>query len=119
MKRINKNNGLEQKVFELKKYTMFIEEGIKKKKVVISYSKKDLVRVHTFVRYLKPLVDLELIEQPWYCTLMNPAEEWDAKIQSRFNDADIIFFMISEYFYSTQAANAAKAKHPCFFGGEV
>lgn len=98
----NKNNGLEQKVFELKKYTMFIEEGIKKKKVVISYSKKDLVRVHTFVRYLKPLVDLELIEQPWYCTLINPAEEWDAKIQSRFDDADIIFFMISEYFYSTQ-----------------
>jgi GTPase SAR1 family protein len=98
----NKKNTLEQKVFELKKYAMFIEEGIKKKKVVISYSKKDLVKVHTFVRYLKPLVDLELIEQPWYCTLINPAEEWDDKIQSKFNDADIIFFMISEYFYSTQ-----------------
>ncbi|WP_139958572.1 COR domain-containing protein [Flavicella sediminum] len=98
----NKANRIEPKVFELKNYNMFIEGGIKRKKVVISYSKKDLVRVHTFRRYLKPLVDLELIDKPWYCTLLNPADEWDDKIQEKFNDADIIFFMVSEYFYSTQ-----------------
>lgn len=90
------------KFFELKNYTMVIEETIKKKKVVISYSKKDLTRVHTFLRYLNPLIDLELIEQPWYCTLMNPADEWDDKIQAKFDEADIIFFMVSEYFYSTK-----------------
>jgi internalin A len=86
----------------LKDYSMFLEDGIKKKKVVISYSKKDLARVHSFIRYLKPLVDLDLIEQPWYCTLANPATEWDEKIQSEFKEADIVFFMVSEYFYSTQ-----------------
>jgi GTPase SAR1 family protein len=97
----NKPKFVEQKVFKLKDYTMFLENGIKRKKVVISYSKKDLRRINTFIRYLQPLVDLELIETPWYCTLLNPAEEWDNEIQNHFNQADIIFFMVSEYFYST------------------
>lgn len=85
----------------LKDYTMFLEDGIRKKRVVISYSKKDLTRVHTFIRYLKPLVDLDLIEQPWYCTLANPGDVWDEKIHAKFKEADIVFFMVSEYFYST------------------
>ncbi len=96
------DNIVKSKVFELKNYNMFIENGIKRKKVVISYSKKDLARIHTFRRYLQPLVDLELIEQPWYCTFLNPAVEWDDKIQEKFNEADIVFFMVSEYFYSTK-----------------
>ena len=95
------DNPIKSKVFELKNYNMFIENGIKRKKVVISYSKKDLDRIHTFKRYLQPLVDLELIDQPWYCTFLNPADEWDDKIQEKFNEADIVFFMVSEYFYST------------------
>jgi GTPase SAR1 family protein len=85
---------------KLKDFIMFLDDGIKRKKVVISYSKKDLTRVHTFIRYLKPLVDLELIEQPWYCTLANPGDVWDEKIQSKFKEADFVFFMVSEYFYS-------------------
>ena len=44
---------------------------------------------------------MELIEQPWYCTTLNPADDWDLKIKSKFEEADIIFFMVSEYFYST------------------
>lgn len=102
LKEKDKKENEKVKFFELKNYSMVLEETIKRKKVVISYSKKDLVRVHTFMRYLNPLVDLELIEQPWYCTLMNPADEWDEKIQTKFNEADIIFFMVSEYFYSTK-----------------
>jgi len=97
----NNPKFVEQKVFKLKDYAKFLENGIKRKKVVISYSKKDLERVHTFIRYMQPLVDLELIERPWYCTLMNPSDEWDEKIQHYFNEADVIFFMVSEYFYST------------------
>ncbi len=87
--------------YKLKDFAMFLDEGIRKKRVTISYSKKDLMKVQTFVRYLRPLADLELIEQPWYCTLSNPGDEWDVKIQCKFKEADIIFFMISEYFYST------------------
>ncbi|MES2592200.1 MAG: COR domain-containing protein [Bacteroidota bacterium] len=90
------------KEFKLQDYKSFLESGIKRKKVVISYSKKDLEKVHTLIRYLKPLEDMDLIEHPWYCTAMNPADEWDIKIQSKFNDADIIIFMVSEYFYSTE-----------------
>ncbi|HZK69567.1 MAG TPA: TIR domain-containing protein, partial [Paludibacter sp.] len=83
-------------------YMSFIDNGIKRKKVVISYSKKDIAHVHTLKRYLRPLVDLELIDEPWYCTLANPADEWDEKIQTKFQEADIVFFMVSEYFYSTK-----------------
>ncbi len=91
-----------QTEFKLKDFRMFLKDGIKKKKVVISYSKKDLTRVHTFIRYLKPLVDMDLIDQPWYCTKAYPDDEWDNEIQRKFEEADIIFFMVSEYFYSTQ-----------------
>lgn len=100
-KEINESNKSEEIIFKLKDYQMFLTKQIKKKKVVISYSKKDLVRVHTFIRYLKPLVDLELIEDPWYCTYMNPADDWDIKIKHKFLEADVVFFMVSEYFYST------------------
>ncbi|WP_291131776.1 leucine-rich repeat domain-containing protein [Flavobacterium sp. UBA7682] len=96
------NTKKEEKYFKLKDYESFIDQPIKKKKVVISYSKKDLAQVHTLIRFLQPLIDNDLIEQPWYCTIFNPADEWDTKIKSKFEEADIVFFMISEYFYSTK-----------------
>ncbi|WP_276965112.1 COR domain-containing protein [Bacteroides graminisolvens] len=91
-----------QKYFKLKNYSMFLNNEIKKKKVVISYSKKDLEHVHTLRRYLQPLVDNELIEQPWYCTNLRASEEWDASIKEKFENADIVFFMVSEHFYATK-----------------
>ncbi|MDR2234687.1 MAG: leucine-rich repeat domain-containing protein [Chryseobacterium sp.] len=90
-----------KKLFKLKDYIQFIKIPVKKKKVVISYSKKDLVHVHTLKRYLQPLIANGFIEDPWYCSLMNPADVWDEKIKQEFKEADIIFFMISEYFYNT------------------
>ncbi len=92
----------EEKIFHLKHYKNYMTQKIKRKKVVISYSKKDLANVHALKRYLQPLVDAELIEEPWYCTSMLPGDNWDSKIKWRFDEADIIFFMISEYFYSTK-----------------
>lgn len=92
----------QQKLFKLKDYMEFIDNPVKKKKVVISYSKKDVAQIHTLKRYLRPLVDAELIEEPWYCTSLNPGDDWDGKIKHKFQEADIIFFMISEYFYSTK-----------------
>lgn len=92
----------QRKLFKLNDYMKFIDTPIKKKKVVISYSKKDLAQIHTLKRYLRPLVDAELIEEPWYCTLLNPGDNWDTKIKHKFMEADIVFFMVSEYFYSTK-----------------
>lgn len=96
------NTGKQQRLFKLKDYMEYIDNAIKKKKVVISYSKKDLANIHTLRRYLQPLVDAELIEQPWYCTSLNPGDDWDAKIKHKFQEADIVFFMVSEYFFNTK-----------------
>ncbi len=102
-KRRIKEIDKEKELIDLKlnDYKMFIDGDIKKKKVVISYSKKNLMEVHTLKRYLKPLVQNDLIEEPWYCTNLNPADDWDEKIKYKFEEADIVLFMVSEYFYST------------------
>lgn len=92
----------QNKLFKLKDYMKFIDNPIKKKKVVISYSKYDLDQVNLFSRYLRPLVDWELIEEPWCCENLITGEPWDEKIRSEFNQADIVFFMVSENLFSTK-----------------
>lgn len=96
------NMKQEDKVFNLRDYKGFVSAKIKKKKVVISYSKHDLDHVLTLERYLQPLVDAELIDNPWYCTLLPAGDSWDITIKNKFDEADIVFFMISEYFFATK-----------------
>ena len=74
----------------------------KTKKVCISYSKKDLKLVNKFKDYLVPLYQNGLIEEPWYCTDLIAGKEWNEEITQKFNEADIIFFMISENLMSTR-----------------
>jgi GTPase SAR1 family protein len=95
------NPKQQEKLFKLKDYMEYIVNPIKKKKVVISYSKKDVAHADTLKRYLQPLVDADLIELPWYCTALNPGDDWDNEIKSHFQEADIVFFLISEYFFTT------------------
>ncbi|MBF4487734.1 COR domain-containing protein [Flavobacterium sp. CSZ] len=92
----------EEQFFNLKDYKMFTNEKIKKKKVVISYSKRDLRHINSLIRYLQPLVAADLIEEPWYCTNLIPSVEWNPEIKERFDQADIVFFMVSEYFFNTK-----------------
>lgn len=99
---INNENKNCDKPLNLKDFTRFLSNSIKKKKVVISYSKKDVAKIHILIRYLKPLVDIGLIEHPWYCSSFLPGDDWDAKIKHKFDEADLVFFMISSNFYSTQ-----------------
>lgn len=89
------------KLIRTKDYEHFLSTPFRKKKVVISYSKKDLAHVHTLLRYLKPLIDANLIEEPWYCTMLNPGEQWEQQIRRHFEAADIVFFMVSPHFYNT------------------
>lgn len=91
-----------QKLFKLKDYMEFIDTPVKKKKVVISYSKFDIDQVNLFIRHLQSLVDWDLIEEPWCCEHLITGVEWDQEIQSRFDNADIIFFMISTNLLSTK-----------------
>ncbi|GAA0875437.1 hypothetical protein GCM10009118_18460 [Wandonia haliotis] len=95
-------NKKEKKYFNLKEYMEFIDNPIKKKSVVISYSKYDLAQVHIFERYLRPLVDWGLIEEPWCCENLITGDLWDERIRERFNQADIVFFMVSPNLFSTQ-----------------
>ncbi|MES2761852.1 MAG: TIR domain-containing protein [Bacteroidota bacterium] len=84
-------------------FQMFTQKTLKKtKKVVISYSKKDLKLVNKFKDYLVPLYQNGLIEEPWYCTELIAGREWNDEIKQKFNEADIIFFMISENLMSTK-----------------
>lgn len=91
-----------QKLFKLKDYMEFIDNPVKKKKVVISYSKFDLDQVNLFVRHLQSLVDWDLIEEPWCCEHLIAGVEWNEEIQTRFDNADIIFFMVSTNLLSTK-----------------
>lgn len=91
-----------EKFYKLKDYSNFITSEIKKKKVVISYSKKNVDQIHILRRYLKPIVHAGLIEEPWYCTDLLPGDDWDNRIKAKFDEADIIFFMVSEFFFNTQ-----------------
>lgn len=48
-----------------------------------------------------PLADDGLIENPWYCTELIAGTMWDETIQQKCNEADIIFFMVSENLLAT------------------
>jgi internalin A len=104
-KRRNQEGGLsdEVKSIPIFPFQIFVKKELKRrKKVVISYSKKDLKLVNKFKDHIKPLYDDNLIEQPWYCSELEVGTEWDEEISRRFEEADIIFFMISENLFSVQ-----------------
>ena len=86
-------------VFPFQPFTL--KELRRPKKAVISYSKKDIAMVDKFRQYLVPLADDGLIENPWYCTELIAGTMWDETIQQKFNEADIIFFMVSENLLAT------------------
>ncbi|BAV05085.1 C-terminal of Roc, COR, domain [Filimonas lacunae] len=83
----------------------------RRKKVVISYSKKDLKLINKFKDYLIPLYDDELIDTPWYCSELMPGSDWDEEIGKRFSEADIIFFMVSENLMSTKYVKQKEIKY--------
>lgn len=89
--------GTESRPIPVYPFQAFSTNELKRRKnVAISYSKKDLEMVTKFKDYLKPLYDDELIGHPWYCTELIAGTEWDEEIKRKFDEADIIFFMISE-----------------------
>jgi len=83
----------------------------KRRKMVISYSKEDFNLVTKFIDYLIPLSDDELVENPWFCSLLEAGADWNEEIQQRFNDADIIFFMVSENLMKIQYVKENEIRH--------
>ena len=92
----------QHKVIPVISFQPFTNKELRRRKqAVISYSKKDIELVDKFKQYMVPLFDDGLIDIPWYCTELIAGSEWDETIQEKFNQADIIFFMISENLMST------------------
>jgi internalin A len=94
-------------------FKMFLndKENYPMKKVCISYSKEDLALVNKFKDYLVPLSDDGLIEDPWYCTDLVAGEAWDEAIKNKFDEADIIFFMVSENLMKTKYVKEVEIKN--------
>lgn len=99
----DKNKFNSSKQIPISPFELFVRSKFKRrKKVVISYSKLDLVLVDTFKEYLLPLYEDNLIEHPWYCTELIAGDNWNDEIQKKFKEADIVFFMISKNSMSTK-----------------
>lgn len=97
-----RNLSLQQKSRYVYPFQSFTLKELKKpRKAVISYSKKDIALVEKFRQYLVPLADDGLMQNPWYCSELIAGSAWDDTIQEKFNDADIIFFMVSENLMAT------------------
>lgn len=92
----------ELKFFNLKNYMDYIDNPIRKREVVISYSQYDIDYMHELKRYLQPLVRHDLIEEPWSCECLITSTPWDKVIKDRFNKADIVIFLVSANLMSTK-----------------
>ncbi|KAB8153612.1 TIR domain-containing protein [Kordia sp. TARA_039_SRF] len=92
------------KTFSVFQFNQYLHKELQgtMKKVAISYSKDDLKLVNEFIKNLVPLHDDGLIENPWYCSQLEAGTEWNKEIQEKFNQADIIFFMVSPNFLATK-----------------
>ncbi|AXG71262.1 internalin-A [Kordia sp. SMS9] len=92
------------KAFSVFQFNTYLDKELQgtMKKVAISYSKDDLKLVNEFIKNLVPLHDDGLIENPWYCSQLEAGTEWNKEIQEKFNQADIIFFMVSPNFLATK-----------------
>ncbi|SFE40088.1 C-terminal of Roc, COR, domain [Chitinophaga sp. CF118] len=87
-------------VFDFNKFLPKKSKG-QMKKIFISYSKEDLRMVNKFQEHLSAL-KLDGKVTTWYCTELSAGGEWNFEIQSHFDDADIVCFMVSPNFMKTK-----------------
>jgi internalin A len=85
----------------LYKFQVFTEKPINKmKKIFISYSNEDIHYKKELEKFLKPLKEFQLA-QSWSCEELN-AELWHDKIQEELESSDIVIFMMSMNFASSE-----------------
>lgn len=70
------------------------------KKIFISYAKENKKEVNEFQKQITPFKLTKEVET-WHCSELELGEDWDAKIKSKFYEADIILYFISTDFFST------------------
>jgi hypothetical protein len=72
-----------------------------KKKAFIFYSKHDKCYIDTFKKQLKPLTYKGILDI-WDDSMILPGEESNKKVISAFDNADIVFLMLSSDFLDTE-----------------
>lgn len=87
-------------VFDFNKFLPKKSKG-QMKNIFISYSKEDLAMVNKFQEHLSSL-KLDGKVATWYCTELSAGSEWNFEIQSHFDAADIVCFMVSPNFMKTK-----------------
>jgi|GEM_PF-2607126 len=120
---ILENNSLNQNVFSYNNRFFTVTEfsyilnniSLKMKKIFISYSKDDLQYVNEFLKHLSPL-KRDGIVGTWYCTELVAGGNWNADIQRKFEESDIILYFVSpnllntDYVYNYEIKKAFEKK---------
>lgn len=95
-------------------FNPFIENEVKTpKKVFVSYAHADSEHRITLQKYLINLQREHLIEI-WHDGLINPGDDWDEKIITSIEEADIVILLVSQnfiassYIYNTEMPKALK-----------
>lgn len=90
----------EEQIFQLIDFRKFITLKMPMKKVFISYSKTDAEFLQQLENHLAVFKRNGHIAT-WTDRRLSPGEEWDGKIKKELEEADIIIFLISADFLST------------------
>ena len=88
------------KLLPLYKFQVFTDKHIKKmKKIFISYSNEDIHYKKVLEKFLKPMAKFQLAKS-WSCEEITPGL-WDDQIQEELESSDIVIFMMSMNFASS------------------
>lgn len=88
------------KLFPINKFQIFTDKNIKKmKKIFISYSNADIYYKKELDKFIKPFQKFQLANS-WSCEEITPGL-WDDQIQEELESSDIIIFMMSMNFASS------------------
>ncbi|WP_053002631.1 leucine-rich repeat domain-containing protein [Kordia jejudonensis] len=94
------NTKKRTKLFPLNQFQLFTEKTIKKmKKIFISYSNADIYYKKELEKFLKPFQKFQLAKS-WSCEEITPGL-WDDQIQEELESSDIVIFMMSMNFASS------------------
>ncbi|MBK8501050.1 MAG: leucine-rich repeat domain-containing protein [Saprospiraceae bacterium] len=95
------SNSDQYKIYKLHQFSPFLRHVVKQpKKVFLSYSHDDMRFKIELQKYLINLERQGLIEI-WQDGLIQPGEEWDTKIRTNLEKADIVILLVSQNFIAS------------------
>lgn len=99
VRKLNKNLFSEKATGLFKNFTNN-KNAENMKRIFISYAKENKKQVNEFLKQIAPFKLTKDVET-WHCSELELGEDWNAKIKSKFYEADIILYFVSVDFFST------------------